>query len=750
MHRNKICSAFFVMVSVLLHSQAVIPKLGKAFNDGEVAIVYISIHPDSLADLYENENLFNDHEYPADFIWQDQDGLDTVKNIGFRLRGNTSRLSAKKSFKIKFDHFGGRKFEGLTDLNLNGEHNDPTICRSKLSWDIYRMALIEGPRANHVKLYINGQYMGLYMNVENIDARYFKVRKKDDQGQLFKCYYGADFVYKGNNPNQYSKQIYEPKNNIDEPDYSQLIAFLKALNDIDNPEFRCNLEKIFEVDAYLKIMALEMLIGHWDNPIYNTNNAYLYFNPEKQKFELLSFDLDNTFGIDWIGLETENRNPYLWSPQNQKRPIYTHLLRVEEYRKRLGYYLEKYIKDFFNPNNLNPKIDAIKSMIEPHRVLDEFASYDYGYSYQDFQKSYTKALGAHVTLGLKEYIGLRSSSIINQLEVRNIGPIIQTPKISWNDRLCTFQWFVTSPSIEQVTVQYKFKNDVAITKDLVGIPDETTGGQIYTFELPYTGKTTVALSFTAVNNFNQRSTWPTCNEFEIDLGYDAVPRLFINEFMADNTLIKDDNNEFEDWIEIYNAEPFPVYLGDKYLTDDADIPNKWLMPNIDIEPYQFLVFWADEDQEQGSLHTNFKLSKEGEFIGIFDAAFNNLAPIDTLSYGSTLKNKSIGRTPDGFGLFTLLNEASPGTSNQTTSLVEVRKPMFSIHPNPANAYIKIDGLHRGNIVSIFGLEGKLFNRYTSKHDNEVRFDVSFLQAGVYKVTVQDGVHFSHRLLIINK
>ena len=64
--------------------------------------------------------------------------VDNFDQVGFRLRGNTSRYAQKKSFKVSMNTFSNLKFLGLEKLNLNGEHNDPSIIRSKLCWDIFR------------------------------------------------------------------------------------------------------------------------------------------------------------------------------------------------------------------------------------------------------------------------------------------------------------------------------------------------------------------------------------------------------------------------------------------------------------------------------------------------------------------------------------------------------------------------------------------------------------------------------------
>jgi len=87
--------------------------------------------------LYENVNSDSMHTASIHFINENID--EEVNNVGFRLRGNTSRNAEKKSFKISFNEFDdGRKFYGIDKLNLNGEHNGNSIIRSKFCSDLYQ------------------------------------------------------------------------------------------------------------------------------------------------------------------------------------------------------------------------------------------------------------------------------------------------------------------------------------------------------------------------------------------------------------------------------------------------------------------------------------------------------------------------------------------------------------------------------------------------------------------------------------
>ncbi|MCB0293302.1 MAG: hypothetical protein KDH97_23810, partial [Calditrichaeota bacterium] len=94
--RNLTGVLFLIAAISSLHSQPNFPENGPVYNDQGIPKVYITIDPDSLEMIYNDVE--SDHEYPATFVFQHSTVQDTVDSIGFRLRGNTSRYSAKKSF----------------------------------------------------------------------------------------------------------------------------------------------------------------------------------------------------------------------------------------------------------------------------------------------------------------------------------------------------------------------------------------------------------------------------------------------------------------------------------------------------------------------------------------------------------------------------------------------------------------------------------------------------------------------------
>ena len=94
----------------------------------------------------------------------------------------------------------------------------------------------------------------------------------------------------------------------------------------------------------------------------------------------------------------------------------------------------------------------------------------------------------------------------------------------------------------------------------------------------------------------------------------------ITEFMADNeTTIADEDGAFSDWIEIHNPDATPVSLANWALTDSATNLVKWVFPAVTLAPGEFLVVWASSKNRRvvgAPLHTNFALSKDGEFLAL--------------------------------------------------------------------------------------------------------------------------------------
>jgi hypothetical protein len=151
------------------------------------------------------------------------------------------------------------------------------------------------------------------------------------------------------------------------------------------------------------------------------------------------------------------------------------------------------------------------------------------------------------------------------------------------------------------------------------------------------------------------------------VGFQA-PLLYINEIMADNESALENPEwpgEFPDWFELYNPGPNAVSLDGLFLTDSLGNPTKYAIPNgLTIDAAGYMLFYADNragEPGRGPRHTNFALSADGEFIGLYGALGAVL--IDGHEFGPQLPNFSTGRHPDGSATWLSSPCITPGAAN---------------------------------------------------------------------------------------
>lgn len=155
----------------------------------------------------------------------------------------------------------------------------------------------------------------------------------------------------------------------------------------------------------------------------------------------------------------------------------------------------------------------------------------------------------------------------------------------------------------------------------------------------------------------------------------ATAQVVINELMAQNsnTINDPDQKESADWLELYNSSTSDVDLSGYYVTDNLDSPAKYALPEgTVIAAGGYLVIWCD-DHGMG-LHTNFKLSADGESVGLYTP---QLEVVDSLSFGVQMLDVSFGRQLEQGDVWAFFSTPTPGAANHAIGYAgKANQPMM--------------------------------------------------------------------------
>ncbi len=217
----------------------------------------------------------------------------TWKKVGFRLKGNSTLTSAwgdgnyKLPFRLNLDSWEdtypaikNQRFYGFKELSFSPGRSDPSLIREKSMADLLRLAGVPAAQTAFYRVFIDfGQglkYCGLYTAVEVIDDTMVKDQFGEDKGNIYKP---------ESNFRTFVETQFEKKNNKTGA-FTDVQTFITELNSplrmTDAAQWRRNLENVFNVDHFLKWLAVNNTLVNWDVYGAIAHNYYLYNSPTKK------------------------------------------------------------------------------------------------------------------------------------------------------------------------------------------------------------------------------------------------------------------------------------------------------------------------------------------------------------------------------------------------------------------------------------------------------------------------------------
>ena len=641
-------------------------------------------------------------------------------SVGVRYKGfsSVSVNRTKNPFNIKLDYIiENQDHFGTDKLKLSNVIQDPSFIREVLTYEICRNYM-PSPKANFVNLFINDTLWGVYTNVEAVNKDFLIDHYQSKYNSFFKCnpenlnvQIGGENSNLSNTHGQDSSDyylFYDIESDYGWTDLYNLIDILNTNSDSVN--------KVLNVDRALWMHALNYSVINFDSYIGYGQNYYLYKSLTDQ-FSPIIWDLNMSFGafrltdasqLYFNGFDisqAQNMDPLVHynyisvSP----RPLMQNLFNNETYRKM---YIA-HIRTIMQENFIN---DLYKNRAQfLQNLIDIFVQNDTNkfYTYNDFITNLTNqvSLVSSICPGIFQLMDERSNYLSNYFGFDGaplfVNNSVQPINFSLGDNLI-FNSEVTEAN--NVYLFYRFGeneifNEIEMFDD-GNHNDGASGDGIYGCILNNSSNS-IDYYFYAQNDsagifYPQRAAYEYLNvKSKINSG-----SLVINELMSNNkSTVKDNSGKNEDWIELYNSSNFPISTNNLYLSDTISNLLKWKLPNSVVSPDEYLIVWADEDGNQGSDHANFKLSNLGEIVILSNS---DSTIIDSISFPNQNEDISFGRSPNGYGNFTMLTPTFKSNNDFTYAFNSTNRNNFKAYPNPFNEKLIIKTSFNFSIKDILG------------------------------------------------
>lgn len=352
---------------------------------------YSETYWNELLAEYEGEQNYS----PASITIATPIDTTTLDSIGVRLKGNSSmnHPGNKKPFKVDFNRYiPDQAYDLLKKLNFNNGFKDPTFAREKMFLDVCEDAGILAPRATFAEVRFNGEAWGFYTVVEQIDDQFLDRSIGDDDGMLFKA--GSNFgagddeaslVYYGPDQANY-ENAYELKTN-DATDWSDFIAFIEFVNNASDDQFENELENYLDLQPYLRSAALDNLFANLDSYTLSARNYYLYQNIQLGRWQWIKWDCNETFGSYAMGVPGDMTElDVAFDGGNFERPLLERILANDNLRNDYFAAMCDLREAFFNSTYLDPRLEAIKTLIQEAVYNDSnkmYSNADFDFNFEN-------------------------------------------------------------------------------------------------------------------------------------------------------------------------------------------------------------------------------------------------------------------------------------------------------------------------------------------------------------------------------
>lgn len=289
----------------------------------------------------------------------------TFKNVGLRKKGFIgSQSDSRPSLKVKLnftDKKGG--IGGLKNLTLNNNKQDATLVNQYMGYRLFNEAGAPAPRTCFAKVSVNGKNLGVYTHVETPRKNFVNREFGTKEGVLYE---GTVVDFRKDWEGSFERKFGDK-----EDGQKKIVEMIKLLD--GEGSSKQNLEaigKLIDLDLFYRFWAVEGLVGFWDGYAANSNNFFVYLNPESNKFQFFPWGADALFS-KYSMIDRRRDGPI---SVKTKGIVSYRLYQLEEGRARYAATMKKLLEEVWKEKELLAETDRLEKLLTPH-LNDEQSSF---------------------------------------------------------------------------------------------------------------------------------------------------------------------------------------------------------------------------------------------------------------------------------------------------------------------------------------------------------------------------------------
>ena len=363
------------------------------------------------------------------------------KNSGVRYRGVRSFVTGGKrnALHIKLNYIDKKQnHQRFKTLKLSNALRDPSMVREVLAYELAR-EYMPAPEANFAKIYINGNYYGLFVNVEDISNDFLDKHFGSHENSFFKATPPLDAPRPSSNCKNKIFASLEYETGVDcyianyeiksEAGWDDLIELTRVLN--ESPE---DIEKVLNVDRTLWMLAFNNAIVNLSSYSGQYSQNYYLYKDDFGQFNPIIWDLNLAFGSfkntgqgsDLNLKQLQELDPLLHA-NNVAKPLISKLLANEQYKKIYLSHLREIVFDNFVNDEFEKRAQELQRLISSPLFEDQNKQYPHN----DFLASLTKTIGKRSKIpGLVELMSKRGKYLKKHQALSGIPPEVSDVQVT--------------------------------------------------------------------------------------------------------------------------------------------------------------------------------------------------------------------------------------------------------------------------------------------------------------------------------